>query len=254
MLIAVMLAMPIASSAQEVLTPEQKLEQAQKQLEAAQKAVEQARKDAKKASDKTESAKTESKNSSEGWAIPEEKKIDENVVRQQAKIEKDTEDAQYLAGAVPMADNNVVFTLDKDFPGKSSDEIYDDVYTKIENITRDANQHENSRIALVNKKDHTIAAKMNEWLVFNNSFISLDRSEFSYALIAQITGSHLHVTISRINYSYEADRSTGFKSSAEDLISDKAALTKKGKLNKMSAKFRKKTIDRKNEIFNILGK
>ena len=61
----------------------------------------------------------------------------------------------------------------------------------------------------------------------------------------------LELTLSRINYNYEEDRPSGFKATAENLIADRVALTKKGtKLQRMNAKFRMKTVDRVNEIFN----
>ena len=61
----------------------------------------------------------------------------------------------------------------------------------------------------------------------------------------------MDLTLSRINYSYEENRPSGFKANAKELISDKASLNKTGtKLQRMNAKFRIKTVDRVHEIFN----
>lgn len=190
------------------------------------------------------------------WEIP-----DEDVKEQPKKVEKVKkekevklqEDPKYLAGAVPEIDGHVVFTLDKDVPGLSADSIYNKVYRVFEEIVNEGKADDiqpASRIAAVNKGEHTIAARINEWLVFSNNFISLDRTKFTYTLIAQATDGHINVTMERISYNYEEGRSSGLKTSADDWITDKIAMNKKGtKLYKGSGKFRKKTIDRKDNIF-----
>ena len=76
---------------------------------------------------------------------------------------------QYLAGAVPEVNGEVIFSLNEDIPGMKAGDIYNRLYSAISAITADANQ-KNSRIALVNKEKHVIAAKCIEWLVFSNSF------------------------------------------------------------------------------------
>ena len=56
----------------------------------------------------------------------------------------------------------------------------------------------------------------------------------------------------RISYAYEMNRkdAAGMKEKAEDWITDKHALNKKQtKLSPLSGKFRRKTIDRKDNIF-----
>lgn len=193
------------------------------------------------------------------WEIPEDQQTTEQqkpkkVKEKKAKVVKLQEDPKYLAGAVPEVDGHVVFTLDKDVPGMSADSIYNKVYrvlTAIVNEGKTSDLQPESRIAAVNKGEHTIAANINEWLVFTSNFISLDRTEFRYILIAHATQNHVNVTMERINYSYEKDRgSNGMDVKADNWITDKYAMNKKGtKLYKISGKFRKKTIDRKDNIF-----
>mgnify|MGYP000886098372 FL=1 len=61
------------------------------------------------------------------------------------------------------------------------------------------------------------------------------------------------MSIERISYEYETGRPSGFKSTAEDIITDKEALNKKGnKLNRLTGKFRRKTIDRKDQLFDTI--
>lgn len=94
---------------------------------------------------------------------------------------------------------------------------------------------------------------MQEWLVFSNGLLAIDRTEFNYTLIANCTDGHLNVTISRIRYNYEMERETGFSITAEQWITDKYGLNKKkNDVNRKSGKFRKKTIDRKDQIFDAI--
>lgn len=165
---------------------------------------------------------------------------------------KKAEDPKYLAGAVPEVNGRVVFTLDRDVPGMSAEQIYNKVYQAIQQITKEPNQFPTSKIAVVNKGEHTLAARIKEWLVFQNTFLSYDRSIFNYTLIAHSTDGHIKVTMERLSYQYETDRpdTQGMEANAESWITDKEALNKKkNKLVKYSAKFRRKTIDRKDNIF-----
>ncbi len=284
--------LPIMAQAQSVLSPQQQLEQAQKQLEEAKKAVEAAQKakqEAEEAANKAvenakiqeqtkalqeeaarlnaeaEKIKAETKKQTEaqrqttdpnkGWEVPKavpaakvEKKADTNA---NGDVLKD--DPKYLADAITYDENGkIVFTLDTDANGKSAAQIYELVYGYLNELIQGENNIA-SKVALVNKGENIIANTMDEWLVFNSSFISLDRTEFKYTLIATIKDNSLKVTLGRINYNYEEGRSTGFKDTAENVINDKMALNKKKTaLAKIYGKFRRCTIDRKNQIFNDL--
>lgn len=176
----------------------------------------------------------------------------EQAKKAQAAAEKKHEDDKYLAGAVPEVNGKVVFTLDRDVPGKTADQIYATVYAALQALTQEPCEFPNSKIAVVNKSEYTIAARYKEWLVFQNSFLSLDRTVFNYTIIAQASNGHLHCTLERISYQYEMDRgdTEGMSVTADKWITDKYALNKKKtKLLKGSGKFRRKTIDRKDNIF-----
>ena len=162
---------------------------------------------------------------------------------------------KYLAGAVPLVDGKVVFELNLDVPGQTASEIYDKAFEYVNNLTVDENQKDDSqlrsKIAIVNTNTHSIAAKMYEWLVFANTILMSDKAEFSYTLIVNCADTHLNVRLERITYTYEPNRSTGFTESAHNIIADKYALNKKQtKVVRPYGKFRIKTIDRKDEIFN----
>lgn len=329
--ITILMFLPLMMSAQNVLTPQQQLEQAQKQLEEAKKAVEAAKIEAEKAKVEAELAKVaaekakaeaekkkseaektkaeaevqkakeeadKAKNSSElkpsianepavlpaiggkpvvvgnpdetssqgqknkangenangGWEVPTtpvaEKKV-EKVEKKLSNGAKLKADPKYLEGAVTTnADGKVEFVTNIDTKGKSAQQVYDIVYKYFGELTQEKNNIA-SRVALVNATDHVIANTMDEWLVFSSSFISLDRAEFKYQLVAKVTDNILQLTLSRILYNYEEGRATGFKEPAENVIVDKYALNKKkNDLAKIFGKFRRETINRKDQIFN----
>lgn len=277
-IIPIFMLLPLMTAqAQTVLTEEQQLEQAQKQLEAAKKALEVAKIKAQAAKLKAQadsinaaSAKAEAKKgnatepepavvkepttSTTGWAIPVAVAAKpKEAAKAATKLPNGTTakvDMKYLAGAITYNDENKIeFTLDTDANGKTAKQIYDIVLKYMSELTQNE-QNIASRVALVNNAEHIIANTMDEWLVFSQSFISLDRSEFKYQLVARISDNHLNLSLGRIIYNYEEGRSTGFKEPAEEVISDKMALTKKqNDLAKIFGKFRKCTIDRKDQIF-----
>lgn len=275
--ISILVLLPaLTMQAQNVLTPQQQLEKVQKELEVVKKALEAEKIQAEAAKTKAEAdkikaeaekvkaeaekvkAKTnaQQKQSASGWAIPtaEPKKTEVKKVEKNANGAVLKADAKYMEGAITTnAEGKVEFTLDTDANGKSADEIYNIVYQYMSDLTQGENNIK-SRMALVNKDQHIIANTMDEWLVFSNTFLSLDRSEFRYNLVASIKDNHLTLSIERLYYVYEEDRSTGFKAPAEEIINDKIALNKKKTdLAKIFGKFRKLTIDRRDQIFSELS-
>ena len=282
--ISILVLLPaLTMQAQNVLTPQQQLEKVQKELEVVKKALEAEKIQAEAAKTKAEAdkikaeaekmkaeaekvkaeaekvkAKTNAQQtqSASGWAIPtaEPKKTEVKKVEKNANGAVLKADAKYMEGAITTnAEGKVEFTLDTDANGKSADEIYNIVYQYMSDLTQGENNIK-SRMALVNKDQHIIANTMDEWLVFSNTFLSLDRSEFRYNLVASIKDNHLTLSMERLYYVYEEDRSTGFKAPAEEIINDKIALNKKKTdLAKIFGKFRKLTIDRKDQIFSELS-
>ena len=194
-----------------------------------------------------------------GWVVPTvTEEVEEKKVEKTAEGVVLKEDPKYLAGAIQLnAEGKVEFVLDTQASGKSADEIYNIVFQYMSKLIKNE-QNINSRIALVNrnnKNEQIIACIMDEWFVFNQSFISLDRSETKYQLVATISDNHLRLSMTRIVFNYEEGRNTGFKEPAENVITDKYALTKKkNDLAKIYGKFRRGTIDRKDQIFNDLTK
>lgn len=195
------------------------------------------------------------------WEIPQEETQQQQTQHKSTAPfdkKKQNEDSKYLAGAVPEIDGKVVFTLSKDVPGMTAGEIYQKVYDLLTAMSKEENQFPQSKIAVVNKTEYTIAARMKEWLVFQNTFLSLDRTVFNYTIIAKASDGHLDLTLERLSYQYEMNRTDthgGLNVKAEEWITDKEGLNKKKtKLVKYSGKFRRKTIDRKDNIFDRVCK
>lgn len=189
-----------------------------------------------------------------GWVIPTATKKETPKPAAQVNGAKLKEDPKYLEGAITFDEQGkIVFDTEIEAPGKSAAQLYDLVFDYMSGLTQDK-ESKASRMALVNKDEHIIVNTMDEWLVFSNSFISLDRTECKYNLIAKITDGKVSLSINHINYIYEEGRQTGFKLLAEEVIIDKVALTKKkNDLARIFGKFRKKTIDRKDQIFNEIA-
>lgn len=189
-----------------------------------------------------------------GWVIPTATKKETPKTAAQVNGAKLKEAPKYLEGAITFDEQGkIVFDTEIEAPGKSAAQLYDLVFDYMSGLTQDK-ESKASRMALVNKDEHIIVNTMDEWLVFSNSFISLDRTECKYNLIAKITDGKVSLSINHINYTYEEGRQTGFKLPAEEVIIDKVALTKKkNDLARIFGKFRKKTIDRKDQIFNEIA-
>lgn len=189
-----------------------------------------------------------------GWVIPTATKKETPKPTAQVNGAKLKEAPKYLEGAITFDEQGkIVFDTEIEAPGKSAAQLYDLVFDYMSGLTQDK-ESKASRMALVNKDEHIIVNTMDEWLVFSNSFIALDRTECKYNLIAKITDGKVSLSINHINYTYEEGRQTGFKLPAEEVIIDKVALTKKkNDLARIFGKFRKKTIDRKDQIFSEIA-
>ena len=161
-------------------------------------------------------------------------------------------DAKYLAeGAVPEVDGKVSWQKVIDAPGKSAQQIYDILLAQLNKMVGEENQlMERSKVAIQDQANHQLGATFHEWLVFKNTALSLDRTVMNFQLIVNCSDGKADVTMTRVSYDYELERDPTHYT-AEEWITDKYAVNKKHtKLLKLSAKFRRKTIDRKDYIFN----
>ena len=174
------------------------------------------------------------------WERPE---VEETVVVKEVK------DAKYLKGAVPEVDGKIVFSTIVNAPGKSADQVFDIVKAYLEKMTTEKNQHF-ARLVVDNKESHELGATFDEWLVFKSTALALDQTRMLYVIKVRCSDGKADITMNNIRYIYDEARKAQHYT-AEEWISDKEALNKKGtRLLPVSAKFRRKTIDRKDFLFN----
>ena len=161
-------------------------------------------------------------------------------------------DAKYLVkDAVPEIDGKVCWQTVINAPDKSAQQIYDILLAQLNKMTNEENQlMERSKVAIQDQATHQLGATFHEWLVFKNTALSLDRTVLNFQLIVECSDGKADVQMTRISYDYDLERDPTHYT-AEEWITDKYAVNKKHtKLLKLSAKFRRKTIDSKDFIFN----
>lgn len=170
---------------------------------------------------------------------------------------KKDKDPKYLLGAVPEVDGVVTFQKSFSVTDKNEQQIYDVLLAYINNsILSNAIQNQQpqyTRIISEEKDKGNIVARIEEYMTFKRiPIISLDRTRFRYLLNTEVKGQKVNLTITQISYYYneDMDGKNGVPYKAEEWITDKEAVNKKGtKLYPRSGKFRRLTIDRVEEIF-----
>ena len=168
---------------------------------------------------------------------------------EETEVSKEVKDAKYLKGAVPEVNGKVVFSTSINAPGKTADEVFNIVKTYLVKMTGEKNQQAAS-LVVDNKEKHELGATFNEWLVFKSNSIMLDQTRMLYVLKVRCSDGKADIEMTNIRYVYDEARKA-MRYTAEEWITDKEALNKKGtRLLPVSAKFRRKTIDRKDFLFN----
>lgn len=182
-------------------------------------------------------------------------KAAEKAEREAEKAKLAKEEAKYLAGAVSEKDGKVEWSRDIPAPSASAEELYIKMLSVLQRFTKQEGQLPQSGVTLLNKKEHVVVASVWEWLVFKNTFLSLDKAKFNYVLVARCTDGNVNLSMQKLRYVYDEMTGKGEETIlAEEAINDKNALYKKNtKLVPGWAKFRKKTVDRKNEVFSALA-
>ena len=163
-------------------------------------------------------------------------------------------DPRYLLGAVPEAEGVVTFQKSLTVTDKSEQQVYDILLAYINNsiMSNAIPNQQYSRLISEEKGNGTIVARIEEYMTFSHVFLNLDRTRFRYLLSAKVTGQKVNLTITQVSYYYNEDREgkNGVNYKAEEWITDKVAVNKKGtRLYPRSGKFRMRTVDRVQEIF-----
>ncbi len=164
----------------------------------------------------------------------------------------ENEEKYLVTDAVPVVDGKVEWTTTINVPGRDAGYLYSVSKDYLCQLVSDKLQLPGSRVVVKDAVHHSVAAFVHEWLVFRNTALSLDRSEIFYLLEISCSDGKATVTMSRVKYKY-ATQGKPETYLAEKWITDKEAVNKKHtRLYPISGKFRRKTIDRKDEIFETL--
>ena len=162
---------------------------------------------------------------------------------------KANKDLYLQKGVVPEVNGQVMWTETINIPGATANELYDKAFAYLTALTQGTNLLDGSKVALVNKGEHSIVATVREKLVFSSSFLSLDYTQFNYVLQATCRDGQATLTMNRLTYRYDVQGNVS-DFTAEQWITDKYAVNKKQtRLLPVSGKFRRATIDRKNSVF-----
>lgn len=157
------------------------------------------------------------------------------------------DESKYLRGSVPVVNGKVTFTQILEAPMLSDNQIFSKVMGWAEK--RFAGQDGfKSRILYSNAEKGEIACLGEEYLVFADKALSLDRAKVMYQLLLETENGKCEAKITSIRYFYESENLL-----AENTITDEHALYKnKNKLIRQPGKFRTHTIDMAGKIFSDL--
>lgn len=184
--------------------------------------------------------------------------VSAQLIKPRAKTINNTRTAdmsKYLAGAVPEVNGMVTFSKRIAVSGKSATQLYDGVYGFISTLTKGSNMLDGTIINKADKQSGTIIAHIAEPLVFKNTDFVIDYTDLRYCFTATCANGQVSVRVDSIVYDYEKGRPTYIHATAEEWINDKNGLNKKKtKLNRISGKFRTKTIDRFDALFADIEK
>lgn len=163
------------------------------------------------------------------------------------------DDSKYLSGAVPEVNGIVTFKKSFTVQGKTEAEVQRTMHKFVNKLVENSIAAPGNYARIMEDKPGSTVARVCEWLVFTKKALNLDRARFRYTIDVKTEGSHVSIIINALSYYYNEDMEThnGIILKAEEWISDKEALNKsKTKLYPKSGKFRRKTVDRMNELFD----
>lgn len=170
---------------------------------------------------------------------------------------------KYLAkGAVPQDENGMI-VFERTIPysnGMDADKSMPVLMEYVKSLMSKGQEQLNkyqidnlyAKIVSDGSEDGSIVARVEEIMVFKKKPLYLDQTCFRYQIILTPTASGVMAKLCNISYHYNDGAQGHFANyKAEEWIADKVAINKKGtKLYPRSGKFRKKTIDRAEEILN----
>lgn len=173
-------------------------------------------------------------------------------------VAKKKDDSPYLKGAVPMENGIVKFTKTFKVKNMTDAQLHSAMLQYVKDSLVNKGIQDAYGRMLSDDNSNEIIARVEEWMVFKKMFLYLDETRLRYQIDVKTEKGRVNISISQISYLYGEDivenkptGKGGERYCAEEWISDSCALNKAGTaLLPMSAKFRRKTVDRMNEIFD----
>lgn len=185
--------------------------------------------------------------SAEEWKAPEAEVKKKTADSWDDSYDFDKNSPVYVsADAVPLVNGEVEWVCNLPNTGKTDTQLknsVDEFFKKLKS------QRAVTTVTALPSADGSQSYAVVETLTFTANFISLDQTQFSYVLEAKESDGNASLTMSNLKYSYMQNNKME-RYSAEEWITDKNAVNKKHtRLLPITGKFRRKTIDRKNELF-----
>ena len=165
---------------------------------------------------------------------------------------KDTADnANYEVGKVPVINGKVTFETESPAKELTTEQVQERIDKWI------TERYVEPTVISVKRfdsgKPNTTIIKGEEYIVFKSTFLVLSRARMYYFLTLTADEGCCKFNLSRITYWYDdEDEKGGIKMIAEEWITDDNAFNKKGKMKKFEGKFRRKTIDLKEQLIEEL--
>ncbi len=164
-------------------------------------------------------------------------------------------DHKYMEGTVPLENGKVVFKKTIQIPGKTQNDIFGEILRWAEQrfvpITKDNLQ---SRVLFSNLRTGQIACLGQEYLVFTNKALALDRAVITYQLTIDCQDAICHMKVSAIRYLYNIGDKQEIIPAEEQITDEYTINKKKDKLIKATGKFRIHTIDLVNQLYTDIEK
>ena len=175
------------------------------------------------------------------------------LIKKNNQKKETVENGAYTAGAVPVINGKVTFETEIPAKGLTAAQVEERMNAWI------AERYVKPTVISVQRfesgKQGTTIIKGEEYIVFKSTALVLSRARMYYylTLTAKDGGCSFH--LSRITYWYDdEDEKGGVKMIAENWITDDNAFNKNGELKKFEGKFRRKTIDLKEQLIDELTK
>lgn len=168
------------------------------------------------------------------------------AVSAQKSKDKKKDNTEYNIGKVPVVNGKVVFEENIKATGSSAA-----ILAKAQQwIDKRFSDTDIIKFKIYDSETPgTLTVKSEEYITFSKKLLELDRTRITYFLDITAKDNGCTMKMYRITYWYDEERDGGQHFTAEKYITDDEAFNKKKtKMLKIPGKFRKKTIDLKNNL------